>query len=99
MLTELPVQHPGIADLIATEVVPCAGRCTGNMKATLNMREGKVARLLAGLGERGLPATLIEGASFYSDSANDLPLSTRWPSIPTRGCWRSRRRWTGRCSG
>ena len=90
MLPALTVQNLSVTDLIATEVEPCAGRCTRNTKATLNMREGKVARLLAWLGEQGLPATLIEAATCYSDSAHGLPLSTRWPSIRTLGGWWSR---------
>ena len=38
------------------------------------MREGKVARLLAWLGQRGLTEAALASATFYSDSSNDLPL-------------------------
>ena len=76
MLTALTAQHLGIADLLATEVEvdPGNGRCTGRPQGTLNMREGKLTRLRAWLAEQGLAASLLEGAVFYSDSVNDLPL-------------------------
>ena len=75
-LTELTAQHLGIADLLATEVAVDAGngRCTGRPQGTLNMREGKLTRLRAWLVEHELPASLVGGAVFYSDSVNDLPL-------------------------
>jgi len=74
VLTELTARHLGIADLIATEVELNSGRCTGRTLGTLNMREGKVTRLQSWLVEQCLPASLLAGAIFYSDSANDLPL-------------------------
>jgi len=74
LLTEATAQHLRIADLIATEVALDAGRCTGRSAGTLNMREGKLARLQAWLGERGLACTELADAVFYSDSSNDLPL-------------------------
>ena len=75
-LTALTAQHLGIADLLATEVAVDAGngRCTGRPQGTLNMREGKLTRLRAWLVEHELPASLVGGAVFYSDSVNDLPL-------------------------
>ena len=74
VITELTAQHLGIADLIATEVELDDGRCTGKASSTLNMREGKVARLRAWLHEQGLAQSLLDAAVFYSDSSNDLPL-------------------------
>jgi HAD superfamily hydrolase (TIGR01490 family) len=73
-ITEPTAQHLGLAHLIATEAELVAGQFTGRTEHTLNMREGKVTRLLAWLDERGLPADLLASAKFYSDSANDLPL-------------------------
>jgi len=65
----------GIADLVATdlEVAP-SGEFTGRTTGTVNMREGKVTRLLGWLGDEGLPASSLAEATFYSDSINDLPL-------------------------
>jgi len=74
LLTELTARHLGIADLLATEVEVVDGRCTGRTRGVLNMREGKVTRLRAWLGEQGLPADAFSDAVFYSDSVNDVPL-------------------------
>jgi HAD superfamily hydrolase (TIGR01490 family) len=74
VLTELTAQHLRIGDLIATEVEVVDGRCTGRTLGTLNMREGKVERLRAWLGEQGLPGALLGDAVFHSDSSNDLAL-------------------------
>jgi len=64
----------GIAELIATELESEAGIFTGRNTGTLNMREGKVARLRAWLATQGLPEHDLTEATFYSDSRNDLPL-------------------------
>jgi phosphoserine phosphatase len=61
-------------DLIATELEIESGRFTGRNTGVLNMREGKVTRLLAWLAAQGLVATSLADAVFYSDSTNDLPL-------------------------
>ncbi len=61
-------------DLIATELEEAGGVFTGANAGVLNMREGKVERLASWLGGQGMQASAIAGASFYSDSANDLPL-------------------------
>ena len=72
-ITELTAQHLGITHLLATEVEVEGGVFTGRTQGTLNMREGKVARLQAWLAARG--ATLAQFTSTaYSDSVNDLPL-------------------------
>jgi len=61
-------------DLIATELEIEGGRFTGRNTGVLNMREGKVTRLLAWLAAEGLATTALADAVFYSDSTNDLPL-------------------------
>ena len=73
-LTAPPAALLGIDDLIATEPeVGADGRFTGRIDGAPNMRAGKVERLHAWLGARGLRlADLDSGA--YSDSINDLPL-------------------------
>ena len=64
----------GIPHLIATEVETVAGRYTGRAQGVLNMREGKVQRLLDWLAARGQGPQALADAWFYSDSINDLPL-------------------------
>jgi HAD superfamily hydrolase (TIGR01490 family) len=74
VITELTAQHLGIADLIATEVEIANGHYTGRTSGVLNMREGKVVRLHAWLAAQGMPCELLDDATLYSDSSNDLPL-------------------------
>lgn len=60
-----------IENLIATEPEIVDGEFTGEVSGTPSFREGKVERLhewLDGRDER------LDGATFYSDSHNDLPL-------------------------
>jgi HAD superfamily hydrolase (TIGR01490 family) len=64
----------GIAHLIATEPEEIDGRFTGRVAGTPSFREGKVTRLEAWLQEHG---ERLDGAWFYSDSHNDLPLLSR----------------------
>ena len=67
----------GFADdeLVATELATADdGVFTGATAGLLNMRDGKVARLAAWLQARGLGEGAFAAATFYSDSANDLPL-------------------------
>ncbi len=74
-ITELTATFLGFEHLIATECETGAdGRFTGRTQGVLNMREGKVTRLRAWLGERGQSLEGFEASVFYSDSANDLPL-------------------------
>jgi HAD superfamily hydrolase (TIGR01490 family) len=64
-----------VPTLIATDPeVDGAGRFTGRVAGIPAFREGKVARVLAWLGA---DAELLDGATFYSDSHNDLPLLER----------------------
>jgi HAD superfamily hydrolase (TIGR01490 family) len=74
VLTGMTARHLRIDDLLATEVELVDGRCSGRTAGVLNMREGKVERLLAWLAVQALPDSLMREAVFYSDSANDLPL-------------------------
>ena len=62
------------ADLIATELEEGGAGFTGRNAGVLNMREGKVQRLVAWLQARGIAEAALADASFYSDSMNDLPL-------------------------
>ena len=73
-LTELTAADLGFAHLIATEPEEVGGMFTGRSAGVLNMREGKVQRLREWLATMALPAAMIESATFYSDSINDLPL-------------------------
>ena len=61
----------GIAHLIATEPEQSGGRFTGRVAGTPSFREGKVSRLRDWLSQH---AETLDGAWFYSDSHNDLPL-------------------------
>ena len=73
-ITEPTAAHLGIEHLIASECeIDAAGNFTGRNTGTLNMREGKVERLRDWLDARGI-ALADCSATFYSDSANDLPL-------------------------
>jgi HAD superfamily hydrolase (TIGR01490 family) len=67
----------GFEHLIATEPEMKDGRYTGKVAGTPNMREGKVTRIEAWLGERGTTIEDFRQSWFYSDSTNDLPLLMR----------------------
>ena len=75
-LTEPIAADLGFAseDLIATELEESGGIFTGANAGILNMREGKLVRLRDWLEAAGIGPDAIEAATFYSDSANDLPL-------------------------
>lgn len=60
-----------VDELIATEPEQVNGRYTGDIVGEPSYREGKVIRLNEWLGATGRS---MKGASFYSDSINDLPL-------------------------
>ncbi len=64
----------GIEDLIACEGEIIDGKYTGEPRGTPSYAFGKVTRLQAWLAERELS---MDGAWFYSDSHNDLPLLER----------------------
>lgn len=73
-ITELTALDLDIADLIATDAELVDGRFTGRTSGTPNMRNGKVVRLRQWLAEQSLPDSMLEAATFYSDSTNDIPL-------------------------
>ncbi|WP_395701132.1 HAD family hydrolase [Aquabacterium sp.] len=72
-ITELTAAHLGIAHLIATECEAEGEGFSGRPAGTLNMREGKVARLHEWLQARRIELRECESTA-YSDSINDLPL-------------------------
>jgi phosphoserine phosphatase len=57
--------------VLAIELEEQHGCYSGNTQGILTYRDGKVQRLHAWLAEQG---ESLEGAYFYSDSRNDLPL-------------------------
>lgn len=61
----------GFADLIAPEPEVIDGNYTGRITGIPSFHQGKVTRLEMWLAEKELN---LEGAFFYSDSHNDLPL-------------------------
>jgi len=61
----------GIDEVLAIQLDLSHGTYSGNTVGTLTYREGKITRLLEWLDEQ---EENLEGASFYSDSRNDLPL-------------------------
>lgn len=65
------VRQLGVDNLIACGVEVTEGRYTGAPAGTPSYREGKVLRLQSWLADRDESLT---GATFYSDSHNDLPL-------------------------
>ena len=68
----------GVDELIATELArDASGRVLGSIHGVPSFREGKVTRLHAWLGARGLVLGDFESSTFYSDSTNDLPLLER----------------------
>jgi HAD superfamily hydrolase (TIGR01490 family) len=67
----------GFEHLIATEPEMIAGRYTGKVDGTPNMREGKIVRLEAWLAQRRQRLADFRQSWFYTDSRNDLPLLAR----------------------
>lgn len=61
----------GVADLLGCQVEYENGVVTGRATGTRTYREGKVIRLHEWMSEE---SETLEGAWFYSDSHNDLPL-------------------------
>lgn len=65
------VAQLGISDIICSEPEIVSGHYTGNFLEEPCFREGKIAKLERWLEKQG---ESIEGAWFYSDSFNDIPL-------------------------
>ena len=72
-LAELSARLLGVEHLIATETEIIDGVFSGRTAGTLNMREGKVARLDTWLASRGATRADFK-ITVYSDPINDLPL-------------------------
>lgn len=70
-VTELIAEELGVDDLIATEPEISNENYTGRVSGTPSFQEGKITRLHEWL--KGTQHQL-EGAYFYSDSHNDIPL-------------------------
>lgn len=67
-----PIAHYlGVEHLIATTAEKKQGRFTGKITGTPCFQEGKISRLHAWLDTQDYS---LQGARFYSDSMNDLPL-------------------------
>ena len=61
----------GVDEVLAINLEISHGTYSGRTEGVLTYREGKVTRLAQWLHEQG---ESLDGASFYSDSRNDLPL-------------------------
>ena len=66
----------GIQDVIATDLAEMHGYYTGQLSGIACAREGKITRLQQWCAEQ---ACSLDGAHFYSDSYNDLPLLAHVP--------------------
>ncbi|MFO7813919.1 MAG: HAD family hydrolase [Pelovirga sp.] len=76
-LAEPAAKLVNIKHLIATEAQLVDGAFTGYPGQTLCFGEGKIMAVEQWLERAGVDPTLLDGASFYSDSSNDLPLLER----------------------
>ncbi len=71
-ISRLAVAELGLDDYLCTEIeVGDDGLLTGRIAGTPNFGQGKLTRLQAFAGERGIA---LEDVWFYTDSAADLPL-------------------------
>ncbi len=70
-ISRLAVAELGLDDYLCTEIEVVDGALTGRIEGTPNFGQGKLTRLQAYAGERGIP---LEDIWFYTDSAADLPL-------------------------
>jgi HAD superfamily hydrolase (TIGR01490 family) len=66
----------GVEEVLAIDCEQQHGCYSGNTSGVLTYREGKVTRLQAWLEAEG---ETLDGAHFYSDSRNDLPLLQQVP--------------------
>lgn len=70
-ITQPIADELGIHALLATEPERVDGRYTGKVAGVPCYKEGKIERLKLWLAETG---EALDGACFYSDSRNDIPL-------------------------
>lgn len=73
-LVEAIAERLGIGEVLAIDLEQQHGCYSGKTCGVLTYREGKVTRLQHWLGQQ---AESLEGAFFYSDSRNDLPLLSK----------------------
>ena len=74
VVSELTAADLGVDQYLCTELEQVDGRFTGRSAGAVNMRTGKVDQLREWLRATGQPESLLKGATFYSDSINDLAL-------------------------
>lgn len=70
-------KHLGVDDILASDAEIVGDRYTGNGVGTPCFQGGKVVRLQEWLEKKGFD---LDGAYFYSDSINDLPLLEKVPN-------------------
>ncbi|WP_027597663.1 HAD family phosphatase [Pseudomonas sp. MOIL14HWK12:I2] len=70
-LVEPIAERLGVEEVLAIDLQVNHGVYSGQVEGVMTFREGKLTRLLELLGG---DRSLLSGASFYSDSRNDLPL-------------------------
>jgi HAD superfamily hydrolase (TIGR01490 family) len=70
-LVQAIAERIGVDEVLAIDLEVAHGVYTGKTQGVLTYREGKITRLLEWLDQQ---EENLEGASFYSDSRNDLPL-------------------------
>jgi HAD superfamily hydrolase (TIGR01490 family) len=70
-LVQAIAERIGVDEVLAIDLEVAHGVYTGKTTGVLTYREGKITRLLEWLDQQ---EENLEGASFYSDSRNDLPL-------------------------
>ena len=70
-LVKAIAERIGVDEVLAIDLEIAHGVYSGNTTGVLTYREGKITRLMEWLNQEG---ENLEGASFYSDSRNDLPL-------------------------
>ncbi len=76
-LAEPVAKLVNIKHLIASEAQLVNGSFTGYPGKMLCFGEGKIIAVEQWLERAGVESNLLDGASFYSDSSNDLPLLER----------------------